>query len=144
MFFAPAWSKKFKNIELILNTKQIKELEILRKKYNIPHDAYSFAVESSSELGKIIIRRDYKKFNEQYPDLSEKQILTALLQYENHFMELSGSTELMTEEQITNAMSRINSLDDLCDFVVELEHRENPMFYDHEITDQIESIVRNG
>jgi len=49
----------------------------------------------------------------------------------------------MTEEQITNAMSRINSLDDLCDFV-ELEHREHPMLYEHEITIQIETIVRNG
>jgi len=43
-------------VKLILNTKQIKELEILRKKYNIPHEAYYFAVASSSELGKIIIR----------------------------------------------------------------------------------------
>jgi hypothetical protein len=142
MLFAPAWLKMLGGVESILTTKQIRELERLRKEYGIPHDLYSLGVAASSELGKIIIRRDYKNFKMLHPNLSEKQILTALLQHENQTMEQSGSTEVMTEDQIAQAMAGINSIDDYCNFVVELEHREQPLYYDNEICAHIESIIR--
>jgi hypothetical protein len=140
---APAWLQMLRGMESVLTTKQIKELERLRKEYSIPHDLYSLGVAASSEFGKVIIRRDYKNFKKLHPNLSEKQILTALLQWEKQAMEKSGSTEVMTEEQITNAISRINSIDDLCDFVVELEHHEQRMYYENEICARIESIIKN-
>jgi hypothetical protein len=143
MLFTPAWLRILPGVKSILNTGQIKKLEILRKRYNISHDLYSQGVIASSELGKIVIRRDYKNLKQKYPDRSEKEILTSMLQYENQTMKISGSTEVMTEEQITDAMSNIDSVDDLCDFVVGLERREQPAYYENEICTQIESIIKN-
>ena len=143
MLFAPAWLKMIHGMELILNNKQIRELEILRKELDFPHDLFSRAVSASSEFGKIIIERDYKRLKKQYPNMSEKQILTAMLQHENQVMEASGSKEVMTEMKITKAMSKINSLEDYCDFVVEIKHREQPMYYNNEICARIESIIKS-
>lgn len=143
MLFAPAWLKMIQGMEAILNNKQIRELEILRKEWEIPHDTFSLAVSASSEFGIIIIERDYKRLKKQYPNLSEKQILTAMLQHENQVMKASGSTEVMTEVQITTAMSKINSLVDFCDFVVGIEHHEQPLYYNNEICARIESIIKS-
>jgi len=143
MIFAPKWSKMLQNIDLILSKKLIGGLEKLRKEIDIPHDVFSLAVSASSEFGKIIIKRDYKHLKNEFPDVPEKQILTKLLYYENHAMEMSGSTEQMTDEQIEMAMENINTLDDLCDFITELERREQPLYYENEIGAKIESIIKN-
>ena len=66
-----------------------------------------------------------------------------MLQHENQVMEASGSKEVMTEVEITKAMSKINSLEDFCDFVVGIEHREQPMYYNNEICARIESIIKS-
>ena len=144
MLFTPKWLKMMKRVKSLLSTKQIKELEALRDKYNISHDLYGSGVIASSELGKLVIKRDYKDMKRKHPDLSEKEILTWLLRYENKTMQISGSTEVMTGEQITEAMSKINSLDDFCNFVVALERREQPMYYENEIWAQVEGIIKNA
>jgi hypothetical protein len=97
----------------------------------------------STELGKIIIKRDYKDLKNRYPDWSEKEILTFLLYHENKHMRSSGTTEVMTDDQIAEVMCKIKSLDDFCDFVAELECRENPLLYENEIAQEIESIIKN-
>jgi hypothetical protein len=144
MIFAPKWSKMLENIDSILSKKQIGELENLRNEFDIPHDVFSLAVSASSEFGKIIIERDYKNLKKEFPDAPEKKILTALLNYENHAMEMSGSTEQMTDKQIEMAMDNINTLDDLRNFITELEHREQPLYYEGKIGAKIESIIEKG
>ena len=143
MISTPQWSKMLPNIDLILSKRQIRELENLRNEFDIPHDVFSLGVSASSEFGKIIIERDYKNLKNEFPHAPEKQILTALLNYENHAMEISGSTEQMTDKQIDMAMDNINTLDDLCNFITELEHREQPLYYEGEIGEKIESIIKN-
>jgi hypothetical protein len=141
--FAPKWVKNMPECADFLNVEQCSKLETLRKEFDFPYDVFSLAVSASSEYGKIIIERDYKRIKKQYPNISEKQILTAMLQHENQVMEASGSKEVMTEMQITKAMSKINSLEDFCDFVVAIEHREQPMYYKNEICARIESIIKS-
>ena len=53
------------------------------------------------------------------------------------------STEQMTDKQIGMAMDNINTLDDLCNFITEIEHREQPLYYEGEIGAKIESIFKN-
>jgi hypothetical protein len=128
------WLKMVPWAQSILNAKQIRELEAFRKQFEIPDDFFSRCVIASSERRKIVIRRDYKEFKETFSDLSEREILMCLLEYETQTMH-------MTEEQIAHAMSKIESLDDLCDFVVSREQREQPV-HDNEICKEIDSIIR--
>src|SRR5271157_5242791 len=104
MPFVPKWVKFAINIKLVLNRRQIHELEKLRQQFDLPHETFYLGVLASSEFGKIIIERDYRNIKKKHPNLSEEEILTFLLKYENQYMEQSGCTEIMTDEQVERAM----------------------------------------
>jgi hypothetical protein len=142
MLFSPDWVKISQGLETLLTTKQIKKLEDVRKKHAIPHNYFSIVVLASSEFGKIIIKRDYENLKKLHPAWSEKELLTFLLHHENKHMKNSGSTEVMSDGQIADAMCNINLLEDFCNFVVGLEHREQPLYYGNEICQEIESIIK--
>lgn len=143
MLLAPKWSKLTK-MHKILNKKQVSKLEQLRQELNFPHETFCFVVSASSEFGKIIIEMDYQYLKKKYPHAPEKEVLAELLNYENDAMRASGSTEEMTEDQIKIAMNSINNFDDLCNFIIGLEHKEQPQYYSNPVGSQIESIIRTN
>jgi hypothetical protein len=140
MLFTPKWAELSGSMH-ILNRRQLSKLEKLRQEFDLPHETFGLVITASSEFGKIIMERDYHNLKKKYPNLSEKEILTSLLKYENQCMEQSGSSEVMTDEQVELAMIDINNFDALCNFIIELEHKEQPQYYKNEIGSKIESII---
>jgi hypothetical protein len=144
MLFAPKWLKSLNGFDKILNKMQIKGLELLRKKYGLPHELFCVGVAGSSEIGKIILRRDYHVLKKERSSLTEKEIFFILLQHENKHMQLSGSSEVMTDEQIESTLDEIKTFEDLCDFIESLENKEQPLFQANQVCQEIECIIKDN
>lgn len=143
MIFAPKWSRLSGNIKLVLSKKQISELEKLRRELKIHHEPFFLAVSASSEFGKKIIEQDYNYLKSQHPEMPEKKLLAFLLKNEGHSMELLQSSGGAGEQQIETLLNDIRNLRDLCNLVVFLEHKAQPVNED-EVSRGIEFIIKNG
>lgn len=143
MMFSPKWSKLSANIKLVLSEKEISELEKLRKELKISHEPFFLAVSASSEFGKRIIEQDYRYLKTQYPEMSEKKILSFLLKNEGHAMELLRESGQSGDANIENLMRDIKNVRDLCNMIIFLEHKAQPV-NDDEVSRGIEFIIKKG
>ncbi len=139
---SPVWLENIEWISKFLSSHQIEKLETLRDEYGIPHEFFSVGVSSSPELGKLIVIRDYYDYRKMAPHSSEEQIFTSLLIHENKHIKISGSKNIMTDEQIKKAASDMNTLDELCEFIANLDSQENSHINHHEISIKIEQIIQ--
>ncbi len=141
---AHIWLELLGDLAKMLNPQQIEKLERLRENYSIPHDFFVIGVSASSEIGNKIIRRDYNDLSKRNKYLSEKEKFVFLLNHENKHIKLSGSNHIMTDDQIENAVLNMNNLDDLCEFITNLEKLENPLIYENEIFMETERIIKEN
>lgn len=124
MLFKPKWVKLLPPY-LRPEKKQINELEKLRTRYDIPHDALALRIMSSPVTTRKIQRQSYEHLRIQYPALSEQELLKKVLISR---MMAPPSYEI-TEKEIDQAMKNINSFDDLCKYIISLDEQE-PAFPD--------------
>ena len=103
----------------------IDELEKLRVECGIPHDALNMRILSSPETTRKVQRKmlsEVRKLNLEAPEIELlKMVLISRI--------TSPPSIDMTEQEIDQAMENINSLDDLCDYIIALDEKE-PSFPD--------------
>jgi hypothetical protein len=129
MFFHPRWYKSLAKVVPLTN-RQIKELDKIRKDLSFLSDEeFLLVIRSSTAYGNIIIRIDYKNLKRSYPDATEKEILRALLIYENEAMKISGSMGVLTDEMIPKVLNQLHTLEDFINYVGALERKEQPLYY---------------
>ncbi|MBA7549111.1 hypothetical protein ES705_41584 [subsurface metagenome] len=124
MLFKPKWVKIIPS-NLRPNKKLISELEKLRRRYNIPHEALSTRILSSPATTRKVQKQMLRNFRNQNPGASEKELFKMVLISRI----ISPPGIKITEQEIDQAMENINSFDDLCDYIIMLDEKE-PSFPD--------------
>lgn len=136
------WVKASPRIKELLSHEQIKELEKVRKEFQIKNDEFNLLFLSSLAFGRKIIKRDYKQIKKLYPDWDEKATLKMLLLDDlkkdpDWSDKSSGEINNFVEE----AMKEIDNLNQLCTFIEKLDYPKNQLFYDSALSKKIEKII---
>lgn len=96
------------------------ELEKLRTRYDIPHNALASRIMSSPATTRKTQAHLYEILRIQYPELSEKEVLRKVLISRM----MTPPSYGITEKEVQQAMENINSFDDLCDYIIALDEQE--------------------
>lgn len=119
MLLSPRWVGMLPR-HLRPEKEKIKELEKLRKNYNIPHKLFSLRVLSSPSTTIKAQRESFKRLKRINPYASEKKLLRMVLKERLQTPPVTP----MTKEEIDEAMEDINTFEDLCDFIIFLDEQE--------------------
>ena len=80
MFFKPRWAKLLTDQPyLVPDTERIRELEKLRREFDIPHDAFAMDVMGSPVSTRRVQRYMFEGYRMRYPEASEKELLKMVL-----------------------------------------------------------------
>ncbi len=117
----PEWHSLLRP-ELRPTGERIYKLEALRIKYEIPSEPFAYSLSSYPSAAVILQINLYKQAREKWSNLSEKHLL------KNVFAERALRPEPygygMTQKKFEKVMEKINSLEELCDYVLSKELRE--------------------
>ncbi|HIH95967.1 MAG TPA: fibronectin type III domain-containing protein [Thermoplasmata archaeon] len=101
---------------------RISRLETLRAKYEIPSEAFALCISSYPGTTRLLQINLYKQAKENWPDLSEKDLLKNI--FVGRALKPEPSGYGMTPEEFEKVMEKINSLEELCDYVVSRDLEE--------------------
>ena len=101
--------------ELKPTRERIIKLENIREKYGIPHNAFALGLLSYPSTAKLLQASLYKQVKTLNPDMSEKNILKSV--FYNRAIKPKPLGYGMTIEEFNGLMDKINSLEELCDYV---------------------------
>ena len=110
--FKPKWFNLLPS-NLRPDKKRISKLEKLRRAFDIPHEALATGIMASPETTRKVQRQCLRNLKNQNPGVPEKDLLKMVL--------ISRITSPPSIEMMDQAMENINSLDDLCDYIIELD-----------------------
>jgi len=120
----PEWYL-FLRPELRPTGERINRLEALRAKYEIPPELFAYSLSSQPGAGRILQINLYKQARERWPNMSEKELLKSV--FIGRALKPEPYGYGMTLEEFEKVMEKINSLEELCDYVA-LESLEEPEF----------------
>jgi len=117
--FKPQWFNLLPS-HLRPDKKRISELEKLRRAFNLPYQVLATGIMSSPETTRKVQRQMLRMFRSLYLEAPEKELLKMVL--------ISGIMSPpsidMTEQEMDQAMENINSFDELCDYIIALDEKE--------------------
>jgi len=114
--FKPKWFNLLPS-NLRPDKKRISELEKLRRAFNLPHEVLATGIMSSPETTRKVQRQMLREFRNLNSEAPEKELLRMVL-----ISRITSPPSIdMTEQEMDQAMENINSLDDLCDYIIELD-----------------------
>lgn len=112
-------------VNLRPNESKSEALEALRLKYRLPNEIFWPIVASSAATTRKAQKNIYEQAKELMPDSSEKEILESV--FRNRVFPKNPAGLKMTEEEIQKSLDRIHSLDDLVNYIIEVE-KDEPRF----------------
>jgi len=99
---------------------KIESLEKLRTNYSIPNRLFALRILSSPASTVKVQEYNYREIKKSNPNIPEKEILKKILIERLNIPPITT----MSEEEINEVMKNVNSLNDLCDFVIALDEKE--------------------
>ncbi len=115
------WLEQIPN-NLRPDDRKCENLELLRKKYNLPNNTFLQIILTSPAITRKVQENVYSNAKEQMPQAYEKEILEAV--FKSRVFPQNPCGLKMTEQEIQKAMQNINSLDDLKEYFVEVDKKE--------------------
>jgi len=123
----PEWYLLLRS-ELRPTEERINRLETLRAKYEIPSEVFALCISSYPGATRLLQINLYKQAKEKWPDLSEKDLLRGV--FVGRALKPEPYGYGMTVEEFDKVMEKINSLEELCDYVVSKELEEPEYEFD--------------
>ena len=120
MLFKPRWVRILPP-NLRPDERRIIELEELRVKYGIPHEALAMRITSSLTTTRKVQKSCLEMLRKKYPQATEKELLKMVLILR---IQAPPYDYGMTEQKTDETMKNINTLDDLCNFIISLDEQE--------------------
>lgn len=108
--------------ELRPTGERINTLETLRAKYEIPHEVFWKGLASYPGVARLLQINLYKQARQKWPSLSEKDLLKSV--FIGRALKPEPYGYGMTPEEFERVMENINSLQELCDYVVRRDSKE--------------------
>jgi len=99
---------------------KIERLEKLRTNYSIPNRLFALRILSSPASTVKVQEYNYREIKKSNPNIPEKEILKKILIERLNTPPITA----MPKEEINKATKNVNSLNDLCDFVIALDEKE--------------------
>lgn len=121
MLFKPKWVKLLP-AHLRPDQERVKQLDALRTKYGIPHDALALRILSSRATTRKAQRHCLEQCTAANRGASEKELLRMVLVSRL----MAPPVTPMTPEEVDAVMENINTLDDLCEYII-AEDERSPM-----------------
>jgi hypothetical protein len=128
--FDPAWLKKIP-ANLRPDSFKVKELENLRRQFNIPHDAFPTFVMQSPGITKMIFEQQFVAYKKKDLRATNQEVFEAILQLRQFTNNISnGMTPEAARESlqqswklaaIKSAVEKIHTIDELARYVTEEE-----------------------
>lgn|GEM_PF-3442403 len=152
----PKWVKQLATWRpyLLLETKQIKQLEKLRREHDIEHDVLFWLVMGSRVSTRRFLRHMLEDYREHHPEASEKELFKMMVArkimfrrlfrravnsgtddmppnypkiHESEYKEDDGTmvgTYSIDEQELNQVMEGINSFDDLCEYIISMDEQK--------------------
>jgi len=123
----PLWYSSLRP-ELRPTGERIDTLETLRAKYEIPHDVFWKALASYPGAARLVQINLYRQAKEKWPNLSKKDLLKNI--FVGRALKPEPNGYGMTRDKFKEVMEKINSLEELCDYVVLRDSKEPTQQFD--------------
>ncbi len=123
----PPWYSSLRP-ELRPTGERIDTLEALRAKYEIPQDIFWKALATYPAAARLLQINLYKEGKEKWPNLSEKGLLKGV--FVGRALKPEPDGYGMTPDELEEVMEKINSLEELCDYVVSRDSKEPVQQFD--------------
>jgi len=117
----PLWHSSLRP-ELRPTGERINTLEALRAKYEIPHDIFWKTLASYPAAVRLLQINLYKQAKEKWPNLPEKDLLKSV--FVGRALKPEPNGYGMTPDEFEEVMEKINSLEELCDYIVSRDSKE--------------------
>jgi len=140
MLFKPRWARiLFKSPNLRINDDKIKQIEILRKEYGLPHEIMAETVGNNRTMTRIVQRNILEAHKRIVSDASEKElwllVLFSRVESLHNFVLYSVETGDISEseaahkfdllanvqEKAKERIEKMNSFEMLCDYIISLD-----------------------
>lgn len=102
---------------------KVVRLENLRKQYGIPNKEFIVMIMNSPIVTCKVQEHKYSRAKEQMPNASEKEVLEIVFRQRLFTQSLYGGVRLITQDQIQVALQNINSLEDLKQYIIQMESK---------------------
>ena len=114
--------------ELRPTGERIETLETLRAKYEIPHEIFWEGLANYPGTTRLLQINLYKQDKERWPNLSEKDLLKNV--FVGRALKAEPGGYGMTRREFKKVMAKIDSLKELCDYVVWRDSKEPMQQFD--------------
>lgn len=114
--------------ELRPTGERINKLEALRVKYEIPPEVFADGLSSYPGAARLLQINLYKQAIEKWPNISEKDLLKSI--FIGRALKSEPYGYGMTPDEFEKVMEKINSLQELCDYVVWKDSKEPVQQFD--------------
>ena len=98
------------------------KLETIRATHEVPQEVFALGISSYPSASRLLQINLYKQAREQWPDMSEKDLLKSVFGGRALAPEPYGYG--MTPDEFATVMKGINSLEELCDYVAFKDSKE--------------------
>lgn len=115
------WLNIIPDEDLRPDSKRVKQLEKLRRRYDIPHEALAMRVISSVATTRKVQKQTYKILRMNHPDISEKELLKKLL---HSRFQGSALKNMEAISELEKGITNIKTMDEFCDYVISIEEDE--------------------
>jgi len=124
---------------------KVVKLENLRKQYGIPNKEFVIMIINSPIVTSKVQDHKYDRIKEQMPNASEKEVLELMFKKRLLTHSLYGGLQL-TPEEIQVALHKINSLNDLKLYIIQMENEQarplrDPFGIGKKVAKKIEEIL---
>ena len=144
MLFSPKWVRLLPE-NLRPDKKRVQMLEKLRSQYEIPHELMMMRVAQSKATMRKVQRTALEYFRRHNPSSPEKELLRMVLISRLNISQLTNPYELSiynpSEEEIDEVMSKINSFDDLINYIASMDDQEPSLPDPMELGRRIDEIL---
>jgi hypothetical protein len=102
---------------------KVVKLENLRKQYGISNKEFVVMILNSPIITRKVQDHKYSRIKEQMPNASEKELLEILFRQRLFTQSIVGGVQL-TQDEIQVTLQNINSLEDLKQYVVQMDEKQ--------------------
>jgi len=136
MTFIPEWVNLLP-LNLKPDEKSIRKLEDLRADFDIPHDALSMRILCSPATTRKIQKESYAILKRNDPQKTDQQIFQMVLISRLQAVPYDG----INDKEIDDIIKNMNSIDELCDYIIALDDEESAFPDPFDIGRKIDEIL---
>jgi len=124
-------------------SKQVAQLEEIRKQLNLNHEQFAIAISSRPATTKKVQYEMYRQLKRLQPAWSEKELLAGVLTSRLQAAWNTGDMWLTADEEFERVMAGVRTLDDLCDVIIAHDKESEGIDLTGWVKDRVDQILES-